>query len=109
MIRRNYNSQTVTNEKDLRNIVNDSLRLTFFRTILTTLTTIIPVIALIFFGSSEILNFNLALLIGFIAGVFSSIYISNQLWLLIEIKRLNRPKKEDKHEIEELQVKGINC
>ena len=24
-------------------------------------------------------------------------------------KRLNRPKKEDKHEIKELQVKGINC
>ncbi len=109
MIRKNYNQREKNTKEDLEKIVNDSVRLTFFRTILTTTTTIVPVLCLIFFGSSEILNFNLALLIGFIAGVFSSIYISNQLWLLIETKRLNKPKKEEKKEVEELQVKGINC
>ena len=109
MIRKNYNQREKNTKEDLEKIVNDSVRLTFFRTILTTTTTIVPVLCLIFFSSSEILNFNLALLIGFIAGVFSSIYISNQLWLLIETKRLNKPKKEEKKEVEELQVKGINC
>ena len=77
MIRKNYNQREKNTKEDLEKIVNDSVRLTFFRTILTTTTTIVPVLCLIFFGSSEILNFNLALLIGFIAGVFSSIYISN--------------------------------
>lgn len=78
---------------------------------MTTVTTLVPILCLIFIGSSEILNFNLALLIGFIAGVFSSIYVSNQLWLILETRRISKPTKEDKNsdEIEELKIKGINC
>lgn len=111
MIRKNYNSKKEVTKEDLSEIVNNSVRLTFFRTIMTTVTTLVPILILIFFGSSEILNFNLALLIGFIAGVFSSIYISNQIWLILETRRLSKPKKEGKDidEIEELKIKGINC
>ena len=63
-------------------------------------------------GAREIVNFNIALLVGFIAGVYSSIYISNQIWLLLESKKLKKPKKEkkdDDDEIEEIKVKGVNC
>lgn len=111
MVRKNYNNKKETTKEDLPEIVNNSVRLTFTRTIMTTITTLIPVICLIIFGASEILNFNLALLIGFIAGVLSSIYISNGLWLMIETKRLSKPKKENKKldEIDELEIKGINC
>ena len=45
-------------------------------------------------------------------GVFSSIYISNQLWLLFEGRRLSKTKndnKKDNDEVEELKIKGINC
>ena len=42
------------------------------------------------------MNFNIALLVGFIAGVYSSIYISNQIWLMLEIKKNKKPKKEKK-------------
>lgn len=104
MIRKNYN------EKDnLDEIVNNSVRLTLFRSIITTITTIMPVICLIIFGAVEIINFNIALLVGFIVGLFSSIFISNNLWLILEIRRLKRPKKEEKEEVEELKIKGINC
>ncbi|MDO5568937.1 MAG: protein translocase subunit SecF, partial [bacterium] len=95
----------------LTNIVNDSVRLTLFRTLLTTITTIIPVICLILIGSFEIINFNIALLVGFIAGVYSSIYISNQLWLWLEKKSNKKIKKEKKtkdNEPDELIIKGIN-
>lgn len=111
MIRKNYSSKKVVTEDMLKDIVNNSVRLTFFRTILTTVTTIVPILCLIIFGSSEILNFNIALLVGFISGVFSSIYVSNQLWLMFETRRLKRPKKEKKKtdEVEEIQIKGINC
>lgn len=111
MIRKNYSSKKTVTEDTLKEIVNNSVRLTFFRTILTTVTTIVPILCLIIFGSSEILNFNIALLVGFISGVFSSIYISNQLWLIFETRRLKRPKKEKKKtdEVEEIQIKGINC
>ena len=84
MIRENYKrfyKNDIKKKEDLIDLVNDSVRLTIFRSVLTTITTIIPVICLILFGAREIINFNIALLVGFIAGVYSSIYISNQLWL----------------------------
>ena len=111
MIRKNYNKKKEIKKEDLIEIVNNSVRLTLFRTIITTLTTLIPILCLIFFGAVEIINFNLALLVGFIAGVFSSIYISNQIWLILESKKLSKPVKNDKDidDINELQIKGINC
>ncbi len=111
MIRRNYKERNITKKEDLPELVNDSVRLTFFRSLMTTATTIVPIICLIVLGSHEILNFNIALLVGFIAGVFSSIYISNSLWLILEGKRLSKaPKvKKENEEKEEMQIKGINC
>ena len=116
MIRENYKTKYKNNIKkseDLIDLVNDSVRLTIFRSIITTITTIIPVICLILFGAKEILDFNIALLVGFIAGVYSSIYISNQLWLILEERKIKKPikpkKKDDDDEIEELKIKGVNC
>jgi SecD/SecF fusion protein len=62
-------------------------------------------------GSREIINFNIALFVGFIAGVYSSIYISNQIWLMLEIKSIKKPKKDDidDDELNELEIKGVNC
>ena len=113
IIRENYKTKyknNITNQEDLDNLVNISIRRTLFRTILTTLTTIIPVIILMIFGSREILTFNISLLVGFIAGVYSSIFISNMIWLSLEKKRITKPKKQDDDdEIQELKVRGINC
>ena len=102
--------------EDLKEIVNLSLRQTISRCIITTLTTLLPVISLIIFGSHEIFNFNIALLIGLIVGTFSSLFISSQVWMTIEKRKIgkntnkhwydeDKPKKEK----EELPVKGINC
>ncbi len=114
IIRENYKNKyknNITNPNDLDNLVNISIRRTLTRTMLTTITTIIPVIILLFFGSREITTFNIALLVGFIAGTYSSIFISNMLWLFLEKKRISKPVKpdEDDDEIQELKVRGINC
>jgi SecD/SecF fusion protein len=102
---------TVFTDDDLIDLVNDSVRITFFRSLLTTITTIFPVICLMILGAREIVNFNIALLVGFVAGVYSSIYISNQVWLILESRSLKKPKKDkkDDDEIEEIKVKGVNC
>lgn len=105
-----YNNK-IKNKNQLKEVVNLSLRQTFTRSIITSITTIIPVICLIFLGSHEIINFNLALLIGLIAGSYSSIFIASQLWYFIESKNINKPKKKkwyEDSEKEELKVKGIN-
>ena len=105
------NILSVLTDEDIIELVNNSVRITFFRSILTTITTIIPVICLMILGAREIVNFNIALLVGFIAGVYSSIYISNPIWLILEIRKLKRPPKEHKEddEIEEIKVKEVNC
>lgn len=104
--------------EDLEQIVNLSLNQTVIRSLITTITTLIPVVSLIILGSYEILNFNLALLFGLIVGTFSSIFIAGELWLDLEKRKIGKPKKkkwyeEDsknkKKEPEELNVKGINC
>lgn len=113
IIRENYKTKYKNNIKDPTNLdtlVDISIKRTLYRTILTTLTTIIPVIILLIFGSKEIMNFNIALLVGFITGVYSSIFISNMIWLSLEKRRITKPiKKDDDDEIQELKVKGINC
>ena len=113
IIRETYKNKyknSITDPKDLDDLVDISIRRTLTRTILTTVTTIIPVIFLLIFGSREITNFNIALLVGFIAGTYSSIFISNMLWLFLEKKRITRPvKDDDDDELEELKVRGINC
>ena len=113
IIRENYKTKyknNITNIKDLDTLIDISIKRTLYRTILTTMTTIIPVIILLIFGSKEIMNFNIALLVGFISGVYSSIFISNMLWLYLEKRRIIKPKKQDDDdEIQELKVKGINC
>ena len=113
IIREGYKNKykgNITKEEDLDDLVNNSIRRTLSRTILTTITTIIPVIILLIFGSKEIITFNIALLVGFILGTYSSIFISNILWLKLEKRRISKPKeKDDDDEIQELKVRGINC
>ena len=113
MIRTNYNKykNKKVDAELLREIVNNSIRQTLTRSILTTITTIVPVVCLMLFGAFEIINFNIALFVGFVAGLYSSVFISNQLWLYLETKRLMKPEepKKKSNEVEELQIKGINC
>lgn len=112
MVRDNYKNKyknNISNNDDLKELLNISIRRCLNRTILTTVTTIIPVIMMIFFGANEIFEFNMALLIGFIAGTYSSIFISNTIWYYLEKRRINRPKENDDDELSELKVRGINC
>ncbi len=93
-------------------VTNRAICETFVRTVHTFLATLIPIVILIFLGSKEILTFNLAMLFGFIAGAYSSIYIAAVIFAAIEARNIGKPKKEKviyTDEYEEKQIKGINC
>ena len=93
-------------------VTNRAVCETFIRTLHTFLSTLIPIVILIFLGSKEILTFNLAMLFGFIAGAYSSIYIAAVIFAAIEAKNIGKPKKTKviyTDEYEEKQIKGINC
>ena len=63
----------------LAEIVNLSVNETLSRTILTSFTALMSVLALYLFGGTVINNFAFCLLIGFISGVYSTIYIASPL------------------------------
>ena len=98
---------------ELEEIVNRSIQETFTRTIYTSITTLLPVIILMLLGSSGIFTFNIAMLIGLLAGTYSSIFIASVIFLMIEKKNIGKnnkkAKKLYKDDLEEKKVKGVNC
>ena len=75
---------------ELEEIANVSIRQTMVRTMNTIITVLLTVIALCIFGSESIFTFSLALLIGMVCGVYSSIFIATQLWLDLKKKELEK-------------------
>ncbi|UOQ93842.1 protein translocase subunit SecDF [Halobacillus shinanisalinarum] len=68
--------------KELAKIVNDSLLQTMARSLNTVLTVVFAALMLLIFGASSITNFAFALVIGLIAGTYSSLFLAAQLWLV---------------------------
>lgn len=106
-----YGRKNITNEQ-YRQIVNTSLRETVFRSLVTTSMTVIPIFCLLAFGSHNLFEFNVALLIGLVGGAISSLFIAAQLWYLLrtKIKPKTKAKKKRKKidEIEEHIIPGVN-
>jgi preprotein translocase subunit SecF len=76
-------------------IVNHSILQTFGRSITTSLTVVLTLLALLLFGGSAINGFILALLIGIVSGTYSSIFVAAPLlvdWHLWESRRRGRPE-----------------
>lgn len=97
--------KVITKKSQVDDIVNRSIRQTMTRSINTVLTVVIVVISLLAFGAPSIFNFSLALLIGLISGVFSSVFIAVPLWGIMKKRQL---KKSDDHKIVVYKEKKSN-
>jgi preprotein translocase subunit SecF len=78
--------------KNLPDLINLSINQTLSRTILTSLTVIVVVGALLLFGGEIIKDFSLILLFGVIIGTYSSIFIASPTVLLWEGKGIKLRK-----------------
>ncbi|HYF50764.1 MAG TPA: protein translocase subunit SecD [Planctomycetota bacterium] len=67
--------------RPLAEVVNEAVNAMLGRTILTSLTVLIADLALLFFGGPTIQDMALTLLIGFIAGIYSSVFIASPLMI----------------------------
>lgn len=78
-------------------IINKSLNQTLGRTLVTSMTTLFVLVALLVSGGETIRGFAAAMTIGVIVGTYSSIYIASNLLILLKIKRedLLVPEKEN--------------
>lgn len=77
-------------KKSFESIVNKSLNQTLARSVNTSLTTLLVLFAIFFFGGETLRYFSLALIIGITAGTYSSIFLASPLlvtWKLWREKR----------------------
>ena len=114
-LRENMNLEVGNVSKErIKEIANKSIKETLKRSLLTSLTTILSIVVLMAFGNATKMSFNLAMLVGLIAGTYSSIFIATYLWTKLETRRQNaivsRGEKKfwDTNEPEEQTFKGIN-
>lgn len=75
---------------DIAEVLNVSIRQTLSRSVNTVFTVLVTVIALIFFGSESIQNFSIAMLVGLITGVYSSICVAGPLWYVFKTRELKK-------------------
>jgi preprotein translocase subunit SecF len=85
-------------KKDLKRrlgeIINSSVNETLSRTILTSFTVFLVLIALFFLGGPVIHDFAFALLVGIFVGTYSSIFIASPIVLLFENIQLSKMKRK---------------
>jgi len=84
-------------------IVNRALNDTLSRTIVTSLTTLLVVVALFVFGGEVIHAFSIALMLGIIIGTYSSIYIASSTVLTMGVSKVDLMPvvKEDEEGIQD--------
>jgi preprotein translocase subunit SecF len=100
-IRENFR---IMRKEDNIEVMNASLSQTLSRTLMTSLTTLLVLVALFYFGGEMIHSFALALLVGVLIGTYSSIYVAANALVLMQVSRedLMPPEKKEGEEVEEV-------
>lgn len=78
-------------------IVNAAVNQTLSRTIVTGLTTLLVLFALLFLGGETLFGFSMTLIVGIVIGTFSSIYVASSLALMLKVNTddfIERPHPE---------------
>jgi len=82
-------------------IVNEALNQTLTRTLMTSLTTLIVLLALFYLGGEVIHSFAGALIIGVVIGTYSSIFVASSMILALGISKEDMlPSEKEKKEID---------
>jgi preprotein translocase subunit SecF len=73
--------------KDIKEVLNISINETLSRTLMTSLTTLVALVALFVLGGDVIRGFVFAMIWGIIVGTYSSIFVASALLLWLGVKR----------------------
>jgi preprotein translocase subunit SecF len=84
-------------QMDMRGIIDLSVNETLPRTVMTSLTILLALGALLIFGGHVLRGFTAAMILGVVVGTYSSIYVSSSLLITLGLKpQPNAPVKEKK-------------
>jgi SecD/SecF fusion protein len=84
-------------------LIDTSINSTLSRTILTSVTTMIAILALVLFGGEVIRGFTISMLFGVAVGTFSSIYIAAPILILFKLRPDTFDKEKDDKSVAEIQ------
>lgn len=82
-------------KKEMPDLINFSLNETLARTVMTSVTTLLALAALFYFGGEVIHGFTAAMIWGIFVGTYSSVFIASPVLLWFEIRREEEEKTED--------------
>ncbi len=74
-------------KKDLAEVLDLSINDTLSRTMMTSVTTLLALLALYFLGGEVLRGFTFAMILGVLVGTYSSIFVASPLLLLLGVKR----------------------
>ena len=77
-------------------LTNISINETLSRTLITSITTLLALLSIFFFGGEILRGFSLAMIFGVIFGTYSSIYIANTILVRLNVSQKTILKEEDK-------------
>lgn len=84
-------------------VINASINETLSRTLVTSLTTLLVLLALFFFGGASIHSFAESLIMGIVVGTYSSIYIASSMALMLGVTREDlMPEEKDQEELDSM-------
>jgi preprotein translocase subunit SecF len=87
-------NQDLMRDSDLEVILNTSITQSMGRTLLTSLTTLLAVATIFIFGTGDIKNFALSLMVGVVVGTYSTVFIASPVVLgwsrLVDRRRKRR-------------------
>lgn len=90
-------------KKNPQQIINISINATLSRTVITSLTTLLVLIALFYFGGEVIHGFAFALIIGVLIGTYSSVYIASSTLMTMKISKQDFLESvKEKKELDEM-------
>ncbi|MBF0399154.1 MAG: protein translocase subunit SecF [Magnetococcales bacterium] len=81
-------------KQSMAETINQAINDTLSRTVITSLTVVLVLVALLLFGGLVIHDFALALFCGVVVGTYSSIFVASPIVLLLERQQATEPEKE---------------
>ena len=78
-------------------LTNISINETLSRTLITSITTLLALLSIFFFGGEILKGFSLAMIFGVIFGTYSSIYIANTVLVRLKVSQKTVLKEDDKN------------
>ena len=78
----------------LREVMNLSVNATLGRTLMTSVTTLTALVAMLIFGGDVIRGFAFGITMGILLGTYSSVFVAKNIVLIVGLDRSDKPKKD---------------